>query len=116
MAKIKGTILIDFVKTIKADKTGVYDSYLTDKDKEVVSSRILPSGWYDYETFRNCFNAVVNVLAKNDMDAIRQWGRIFGENIVTGVYQMPETDIPREPRGDKYGIFRRCMAQYQVYQ
>lgn len=39
-----------------------------------------------------------------------------GANIVAGVYQMPESDIPRDPRGDKYGIFRRCMAQYQVYQ
>ncbi|UCE89905.1 MAG: hypothetical protein JSW10_03510 [Pseudomonadota bacterium] len=37
-------------------------------------------------------------------------------NIVAGVYQLPESDIPREPRGDKYGIFRRCMMQYQVYQ
>ena len=87
MARVKGTILVDFVKTIRADKTGAYDSYLTDEDRRIISERILPSGWYPYDTFKRCFNAVVAVLAKNDMEKVRQWGRIYGENIITNVYK-----------------------------
>ena len=87
MAQVKGTILIDFVKTIKADKSGAYDEFLTDQDREIISQRILPSGWYPYQTFRNCFNASVQVLAKNDMEKVEQWGRLYGEAIITSVYK-----------------------------
>jgi uncharacterized protein (TIGR02265 family) len=87
MGKVKGTVLVDFVKTIRGDKTGVYDSYLTPADKEIISSRILPSAWYPFDTFKNCFQAVVRVLADNDMEKVRQWGRLYGENIITSVYK-----------------------------
>jgi hypothetical protein len=87
MARVKGTILIDFVKTIKADRSGAYGPFLTPQDQAIITGRILPSGWYPYETFLHCFNAVVKVLAKNDMEAVRQWGRLYGEHILTGFYK-----------------------------
>jgi len=87
MGRVKGTILIDFVKTIKADRSGAYAPFLTPQDQAVIAGRILPSGWYPYETFTHCFNAVVTVLAKRDMEAVRHWGRLYGENILTGFYK-----------------------------
>lgn len=85
--RVKGSILIDFVKTIKADKSRVYDKYLTVEDKAIISQRILPSGWYPYETFKHCFNAVFEVLAKKNLDMVRQWGRFYGEQIVENLYK-----------------------------
>ena len=85
--RVKGTVMIDFVKTIKADRRGSYDQYLTDEDRQVMSERILPSGWYPYDTYKRVFSAVVKVLANNDMEKVRQWGRIYGETIVTNVYK-----------------------------
>lgn len=112
MARVKGTILIDFVKTIKADKAGAYDSFLTDQDRKVVAGRILPSGWYPYETFINCFNAVVTVLAKNEMDAVRQWGRIYGENILTGFYKgIVKDGLPMDSL-NKYSTYIRNLFDF----
>jgi hypothetical protein len=85
--RIKGSILVDFVKTIKADKTGAYERYLTAQDKNIINQRILPSAWYPYETFRNCFNAVFEVLAKKNLDMVRQWGRFYGEQIIESLYK-----------------------------
>ena len=85
--RVKGSVLIDFVKTIKADKTGVYDRFLTKEDQDIIRQRILPSAWYPYETFRNCFNAVYEVLAKKNLDTVRQWGRLYGEAIVANLYK-----------------------------
>ena len=34
-------------------------------------------------------------------------------DIVKQVYAMPYSKLPRDPRGDKYGIFSRCMRRYQ---
>ena len=87
MARVKGTILLDFVKTIRADKKGSYDQYLTAKDREIISERILPSAWYPYETYMACFQGVAAVVGKNNSQTIRQWGRLYGEAIITGVYK-----------------------------
>ncbi len=87
MSMVKGTILVDFVKTIKADKSGGYERFLTDDDREIVDSRILSSRWYPYDTFKRCFAAAVENLAGNNMDSVRQWGRLYGETIIKSVYK-----------------------------
>ncbi len=116
MAQVKGTILVDFVKTIKADKIGAYDKYLTDEDKQILSSRILPSSWYPYETFKNCFGAVVKVLAKDDMETVRQWGRIYGEAIITSVYKgVVKEGQPMESL-DKYRTYVRNMFDFGEFE
>ncbi|MFO8057614.1 MAG: DUF2378 family protein [bacterium] len=112
MSKVKGTVLVDFVKTIRSDKTGVYEPYLTEGDREVISSRILPSGWYPFETFKNCFQAVAEVLAGNDMEKVRQWGRLYGENILTSVYKaMIKQGQPMESL-EKYGTYIRSFFDF----
>lgn len=87
MAKVKGTMLVGFVKAIRADKSGVYHSYLTDQDREIVSQRILASAWYSFETYKKCFQAVVQVAAKGDMAVVREWGRDYAESILKEVYK-----------------------------
>lgn len=87
MKKVKGTILVDFVKTIKANKTGIYDKYLTPEDNAAIYQRILPSAWYPYETFRHCFNAVFEVVANKSLDQIKAWGILYGQSIMTDLYK-----------------------------
>lgn len=112
MAQVKGTLLIDFVKTVKADKSGAYDAYLTDQDRKIISEHILPSAWYPFETFKNCFNASVMVLAKGDMETVREWGRLYGEAIITSVYKgLIKGGSPLESL-KKYGIYIRNFFDF----
>jgi len=112
MSRVKGTILIDFVKTIKADQTGVYDAYLADEDRELINSRILPSAWYPYDFFINCFTAVAQQLAKGDMKVVHEWGRIYGEAIITGVYRgMVKEGAPMDSL-KKYGTHIRNLFDF----
>lgn len=112
MSKVKGTVLVDFVKTIRSDKSGTYEPYLTDEDKEIISARILPSAWYPFETFRNCFQAVVRELAGDDLENVRQWGRLYGENIITSVYKsMIKQGQPMESL-EKYGTYIRSFFNF----
>ncbi len=109
MARVKGTIILDFVKTIKADKSGAYDGFLNEEDWKVINQRVLPSNWYPYETFERLFGAVVKVLAGGDMHTVRQWGRIYGEAIVTGVYRgIIKEGEPMESLR-KYGTYIRNL-------
>ena len=105
MKRAKGSVLIDFVKTIRADKTGAYDSLLTAEDKEIISQRILPSAWYPFETFKRCFNAVFEVLAKKNLEQVRKWGRIYGEAIMGSIYKgLLKQGEPKE-----------YLKKYEVY-
>jgi len=87
MKRVKGTALVDFVKIIRANKSGVYDQYLTEEDRAIISRRILPAVWYPYETFKHCFNATYEVNAKDQLQMVEQWGRLDGELIITDIYK-----------------------------
>jgi uncharacterized protein (TIGR02265 family) len=87
MKRVKGSILIDFVKTIKASKSQGYEKYLTEEDRNLFSQRLLPSAWYPFETFKHVFQGVFEILAKKDLEAVRKWGRFYGEAIVSNLYK-----------------------------
>jgi hypothetical protein len=85
--KVKGSVFIPWVKVIKANKTGAYDNYLTNKDREIIDERILPNIWYPFETYKNCLNAVFEVLAKKDLEVATGWGRTFSKQVMSGLYE-----------------------------
>lgn len=87
MARVKGTMLIEFVKNIRALGTDKFMAFLTNEDREIISQKILPSAWYPFETYKRCFTALVNVVAKGDMEMVRQWGQVYGEQIIKSVYK-----------------------------
>jgi len=85
--KVKGTIFVDFVKTIRSSKDDRILSYLTEKDREVISGMIFPSGWYQLDTFLRCLTAVYEVVGDKKPGNARMWGRVFGSRIFSGIYQ-----------------------------
>jgi len=87
MRKAKGSIFIPWVKAIKADKTGRYDDYLTQEDKEVLSGLILPSSWYSFETYKKFYKAVSTVFAQNNPETLREVGKEYGKTIMSTIYK-----------------------------
>jgi len=87
MRKVKGSIFIPWVKMIRADKTGLFDDHLTPEDKETLSGLVLPSSWYSFEIYKNCMTAVAEVIAQNNSEILRAWGKEFGKTIMGSVYK-----------------------------
>ncbi len=83
---VKGSIFVDLVKIIKSDKSGVYDTYLTNRDRDIIDHKIFPSSWYPFETYKRCLNAIFEVIAKKDPEAAKEWGRVTCKKVMTGVY------------------------------
>ncbi len=84
--KVKGSIFVEFVKAIRSDKTGVFDTYLTAEDREIMDQRIMPNLWYPYETFKHCLNAFFEIVAKKNLDTLKQWGRMYSEMVMPKIY------------------------------
>jgi len=74
MRRVKGVLLKFFVKSIRANKSGIYDNLITEVDMQTVNKRILDAVWYPYEAFKNYFNAVCKVDAKDNVKIIQKWG------------------------------------------
>jgi len=87
MKQVKGSAMMHFVKAIRANKSGIYDKYFQKEDLDVISKPIMSAFWYPYETYKRCFNAVFEVVAKKDYEKVLEWGRIYGELIMTDIYK-----------------------------
>ncbi len=68
--QIKGTLFKPWVVSIRANKSGIYDHYLSEGDKKYLKQKILDSIWYPYEVFKTCFNAVCKIEAKENIEVI----------------------------------------------
>ncbi|MFX1275130.1 MAG: hypothetical protein ACFFAT_08815 [Promethearchaeota archaeon] len=89
MKKIKGTLLKPWVIAIRANRSGGYDDFITEEDKKIVNQRILDAAWYPYGTFKNCYNAVCKIEAKENIKVIEKWGYDYGKSVLERVYKEP---------------------------
>ena len=106
VSQVKGSMLVTFVKAIKADKTGACKKLLTEEDKEILSKLILASKWYPFETYKNCFKAVSKVNAGNNPEVLRQWGRLAGEETMTNIYK---TVLSRKDADSALSAFQQVV-------
>ena len=91
MQNIKGSALIPFVKTIRADKSGVYDKWLTDEDRTIAAGKVFPSSWYPFETYQRCLTAVERVVINGDDETQKErlydWGYDAANSLLSGPYK-----------------------------
>jgi len=85
--KVKGTMVVDHVRMIRANKGRDWDKYLKPQDWEIVNGRILPSMWYPLETYQRCGWATYQVLAGGNLDLVRLRGRIRGKELFEDIYK-----------------------------
>jgi uncharacterized protein (TIGR02265 family) len=104
MRQIKGTLVVGMVKTVRRDKSGTILERLGEAERNLCRSQILPAMWYPFETYKKLFNAVVEVVAGGDLELVRQWGRVYSEEVVSTVYRS--AIVPGDPIA--------CLAKYEA--
>ncbi|MFX0030843.1 MAG: hypothetical protein ACFE8B_16640 [Candidatus Hermodarchaeota archaeon] len=114
MKQVKGTILTMAVKSIRANKNkrDEFDRILTDNTKEFLNQRILSSSWYPYEVYKELFNALCFVEARNDPNIIRQWGQIESNRLMSTVYQFSVIKGDLQQATERYIRFHRMIFNF----
>jgi hypothetical protein len=84
--KVKGTIIVDFVKMIKKNRDLDWNKYLKAEDWGVVNSFVLASKWYSFAVFERCARAVFALLGNGNMEAAHAEGRRAGHKMFETVY------------------------------
>ena len=86
MAKVKGSLLLDVARMIRASKDKDWKKYLNDKDLEIINSRVLASSWYPSETYERASYAIFQEIAGGNLNTAKAWGRFVMEDIVKRFY------------------------------
>jgi uncharacterized protein (TIGR02265 family) len=85
--KIKGTMLIDQVRMIRKNRGLDWSPYLGPAEWAAISERILPTEWYPVELYEKCGWATFKVLARGDVEVVRQRGRYRGKELFETTYK-----------------------------
>ena len=83
---VKGTMLADFVRMIRANKDQNWDTYLEEGDWEIINSKIYPTQWYPLGYYQRLGFATFKVLAGGDLETVRMSGRMRGREFFSKVY------------------------------
>jgi hypothetical protein len=75
LLKVKGTLLLDFVKTIRVNKDEGWNKWLSPQDLELVNKTIVSSSWYPFDSFRNIGYAVFKETGNSSLDIAQQFGK-----------------------------------------
>jgi hypothetical protein len=79
MRHVKGILFADYVRMIRARKSGDWKRHLRPEDLQYLEVRIEPESWYPMATFERFGNAILMEIASNNLEAVRMWGRISVE-------------------------------------
>jgi hypothetical protein len=94
--KVKGELLVDFVKMIRAAKDLPWKEHLKPEDMEIVNSMVIPTSWYPVESYQRMALAVWELVAKRNEEVVHEYGRQAMRELLKGFYR------PHLDRGDPF--------------
>jgi len=112
--QVKGSIMLDYVRMIRANRDKDWQKYLEPEDWEIVNGRILPSVWYPFDTFQRCGLAAFHLIANGNVDLVQAWGRISMEQLVKGIYKSMIADPVPSKALDRFILMRRQFFNFSV--
>jgi hypothetical protein len=113
MPNVRGALFADYVRMIRGHKRGVWGDHLRPADMAFLSMRIEPNEWYPMESFERLGNAILHVIAGDDLEAVRAWGRY-------SVAQLralhPELLAPHDPVETlaRFQVLRRTFFDFEA--
>ncbi|MFX1275135.1 MAG: hypothetical protein ACFFBP_16270 [Promethearchaeota archaeon] len=87
MKQVKGSLFKYVIQIIRANKTGAFDSILTEEEKKFVNQEILDAVWYPYEVYKNLYAMVGKIEAKGEMDIIINSSYDLAKMVIKGMYK-----------------------------
>lgn len=76
MRHVKGVLFLDYVRMLRSHKGIDWVRHLPPEDHPWLEERIDPSGWYPMAAFERIGELILTHVARGDLQAVRQWGRL----------------------------------------
>jgi len=92
--RVKGTLLVDYIRIIRLNKDKDWGDYLKPEDWEIINGKILASNWYPLESYRRIALAAFMVLAQGKPELARAYGRSNIKTLMEVYGSMAEPGDP----------------------
>lgn len=106
--RVKGSLILDYVRIIRANKDRDWTPHLDETDLDIVNGKVLASNWYPYDSFKRIALAIYKEMANSDPEVARGFGRYTIDNFVN-IYK----NILME--GDPAGTLKKLITQKRLY-
>ena len=80
---VKGSLLVDYVKLIRANKNKNWNQWLQPEDWKIIDSQILPSSWYSFDVWQRLGAAVFSEIAGRNLALIRASGPVMMKGLLS---------------------------------
>jgi len=87
MAKVKGALLLEYARLIRANKDKDWKKYFTEEDSKVIFGTVLPNAWYPIEIVERAGEAVFKEIAQGKLENAWLWGKFVLEDIGNRFYR-----------------------------
>ena len=94
MYHVKGILFADYVRMIRGHKGVDWSRHLTDDDLAHLHVHVEPEQWYPMEVFERLGNAILHEVARDNLEAVRMWGRYSVDQLRAA---SPMLVAPRDP-------------------
>jgi len=85
--QVKGILFVDYVRMLRGHKGFDWATRLPPEDLTYLTAHVEPDGWYPMATFERMGNQILHLIAKDDLQAVRMWGR-FSVDVLRSKYPM----------------------------
>lgn len=112
--KIKGILFKDYVRVLKERKELDLKRYLKPEDLVYFNQEIDNSAWYPFSAFERMGLVIIKEIAKSDMHALHQWGRLLMGNIVKNSPTLICAGDPMESLL-RFHVYRRSFLNFGAF-
>jgi len=110
---VKGSVLVDYVKLMRASPQLPWADHLAPADLEQLQQMILPASWYPVELFQRLGLAVFKLVSKESYEVVRNFGRFLAEQMNAQNPGLVVKDRPRDTL-NKYQVIQDRLFSYKV--
>jgi hypothetical protein len=112
MNLVKGSMLMEVVRLIRANKDLNWDKHLTSEEINFADSKILPSNWYPLELYEHMSGAVLMEVGKGDLKNAWTWGRFIVGELVGKTYKNLFQGLDVMAAARKFVFFHRQFFKF----
>jgi len=108
---VKGALFIDYVRMLRGLKDVDWTKHLLPNELGFLVSRVDPAGWYPMTTFERMGLAILEEIARKDLELVEAWGRVSIDGLIRA---EPALLAPGDPRETlmRFGVLRASFFDY----
>ncbi len=108
---VKGSLFVDYVRMLKIRKDVDWSQRLEAGDLQYLSERIAPDTWYPMLPFERMGLAILNVIAEEDLNVVREFGKLSVDWLINTHAGLVAEGDPRETLM-RFHVMRRSFFDF----